>query len=172
MRTKVIVMSMVMIAAMGTMMLFAGTVCAETSEMGLTGAMGLVKTLTGQLDVTEKQATGGAGALFNMARGLLPETEYGQVAGAIPGIGDLIKAAPDISKASAQASDKISGLTRGLGAVTSAVDNAQKYTAVYEQFKALGLDTEMVSKFVPVILSFVQSTGGEAVVNILKSVWE
>lgn len=151
---------------------FTDTVRAASIAADPAGAMGLVKALTGQLDVTEKQATGGAGALFNMAKGLLSETDYGKVVGAVPGIGDLIKAAPDISAASSRASDKISGLTQGLGAVTDAVDNAQKYAAVYEQFKSLGLDTEMVSQFVPVILSFVKSTGGKTVMNILKSVWE
>ena len=71
----------------------AGIVCAEAS-----GTMDLVKMLTSQLGVTEPQATGGAGALFGMAKGALSETDYGQVAGAIPGIGDLIKAAPAVSE--------------------------------------------------------------------------
>ena len=165
-------------------MLFAGSVRSETEPSPGTGesmaagdavpagAMALVNLLTDRLDVTEKQASGGAGSLFNMARGLLSETDYGKVAEAVPGIGDLIKAAPEVSQASSRASDKISELTQGLGAVTDAVDNAKKYAMVYEQFKKLGLDTEMVSKFIPVILSFVESSGGESVMKILKSVWE
>lgn len=148
----------------------AGNVSAE--EAATDGGMGLVKMLTSQLGVTEKQATGGAGSLFEMAKGRLSETDYGKVAGAIPGIGDLIKAAPKVSEATKQASDQVSELTKGLGSLTNAMDSAKKYAAVYEQFKKLGLDTDMVSKFIPIILSFVQSSGGETVVNILKSVWE
>jgi hypothetical protein len=174
----------ILAAVFVAVMFFAGAARAESGQALETaesqavgeatpaGAMALVNLLTDRLDVTEKQASGGAGSLFNMARGLLSETDYGQVAEAVPGIGDLIKAAPDVSQASSRASDKISELTQGLGAVTDAVDNAKKYAVVYEQFKKLGLDTDMVSKFIPVILSFVESSGGETVMKILKSVWE
>lgn len=167
-----------------------GSVCAETSDamkaienaatgeaaptqaaVG-TGAMDLVGMLTGQLGVTEPQATGGAGSLFAMAKGMLSESDYGQVATAIPGIGDLIKAAPAVSESTAKQSDKMSGLTQGLGSITKAVDSAGKYAAVYDQFKQLGLNTDMVSQFVPVILQFAESSGGETVMNILKSVWQ
>jgi hypothetical protein len=145
----------------------AGSVCAETS-----GTMDLVKMLTSQLGVTEPQATGGAGALFDMAKGALSETDYSQVAGAIPGIGDLISAAPAVSESTSENSDKMAGLAGGLGSLTKAVDSANKYAAVYDQFKQLGLNTEMVSKFVPVVLSFANSSGGESVMNLLKSVWQ
>ena len=148
------------------MSLFAGIVCAETS-----GTMDLVKMLTSQLGVTEPQATGGAGALFDMAKGALSESDYGQVASAIPGIGDLISAAPAVSESTSKNSDKMAGLAGGLGSLTTAVDSANKYAAVYDQFKQLGLNTEMVSKFVPVVLSFANSSGGESVMNLLKSVW-
>lgn len=145
----------------------AGIVCAETS-----GTMGLVKLLTNQLGVTEPQATGGAGALFGMAKGALSETDYGQVAGAIPGIGDLMNAAPAVSKSTSDVSGKIGGLAGGLGSITKAVDSANKFAAVNDQFKQLGLDAGMVSQFIPVLLSFANSAGGESVMNILKSVWQ
>lgn len=145
----------------------AGTVCAETSA-----AMNLVKMLTDQLGVTEPQAAGGAGALFNMAKGALPESDYGQVTDAIPGISDLIKAAPAVSKSTAKTSDKMSGLAGKMGSMTKAIDSASKFAAVNDQFKQLGLDPAMVSKFIPVLLSFSESAGGETVMNILKSVWQ
>ncbi len=146
---------------------FAGIVCAETST-----TMDLVKMLTSQLGVTQSQATGGAGALFDMAKGALSETDYGQVTGAIPGIGDLITAAPAISESTSDVSGKIGGLAGGLGSITKAVDSANKFAAINDQFKQLGLDADMVSKFIPVLLSFANSAGGESVMNILKSVWQ
>lgn len=145
----------------------AGIVCAETS-----GTMDLVKMLTSQLGVTEPQATGGAGALFDMAKGALSETDYGQVASAIPGIGDLIKAAPAVSESTTGTSDKIGGLATGLGSITKAVDSANTFAAVNDQFKQLGLDADMVSQFIPVLLSFANSAGGESVMKILQSVWQ
>jgi len=178
----------VLIALFSFLMMFfssVGIVCAETSVMadtvaaaasaatgGASGTMDLVKMLTSQLGVTESQASGGAGSLFNMAKGMLSEEDFGQVSGAIPGIGDLINAAPEVSESTAGTSDKMAGLAKGLGSVTKAVEGANKYAAVYDQFKQLGLNTEMVSQFVPVLLSFANSAGGESVMNILKSVWQ
>ncbi len=143
---------------------------AETAEGA--GAMDLVGMLISQLGVTEPQAKGGAGSLFDMAKGALPESDWTQVASAIPGVKDLIGAAPAVSEATAEKSDKLSGLTGGLGAVTKAVESANTFAAVNDQFKQLGLNTDRVSQFVPVILSFTESTGGEQVMNILKSVWK
>lgn len=149
------------------------TVAAVTGEPSAgAGAMDLVGMLTSQLGVTETQATGGAGSLFSMAKGLLSESDYGQVVTAIPGIGELISAAPAVSESTAKKSDKMAGLTQGMGSLTKAVDSAGKYAAVYDQFKQLGLKKDMVSQFVPVILEFTESSGGETVMNILKSVWQ
>jgi len=145
----------------------AGMVGAETS-----GTMDLVNMLTSQLGVTEPQATGGAGALFGMAKGALSETDYGQVAGAIPGIEGLINTAPAVSESTSDVSGKIGGLAGGLGSITKAVDSANTFAAVNDQFKQLGLDAGMVSQFIPVLLSFADSAGGESVMNILKSVWQ
>ncbi|MBC2717281.1 MAG: DUF2780 domain-containing protein [Desulfobacteraceae bacterium] len=166
MKTKKIT---ILIAVFSFLLMFfsAGIVCAETS-----GTMDLVKMLTSQLGVTEPQAAGGAGSLFDMAKGMLSETDYGQVAGAIPGIGDLIKAAPAVSESTADASDTMAGLAGGMGSITKAVDSANKFAAVNDQFKQLGLNADMVSQFIPVLLSFANSTGGESVMNILKSVWQ
>jgi len=149
------------------MIFAAGSVCAETST-----TMDLIKMLTSQLGVTKTQASGGAGALFDMAKGALSETDYSQVVNAIPGIGDLIKSAPAVSESTTGTSDTMAGLTKGLGAVTEAVDSANTFAAVTDQFEQLGLDAGMVSQFIPVLLSFAESAGGESVVNILKSVWQ
>ena len=163
----------------------AGIVCAETSVTADTvaaaasavtgeasGTMDLVKMLTSQLGVTEPQASGGAGSLFKMAKGMLSEEDFGQVSGAIPGIGDLMNSAPVVSESTAGTSDKMAGLAQGLGSVTKAVEGANKYAAVYDQFKQMGLNTEMVSQFIPIVLSFANSAGGESVMNILKTVWQ
>ncbi len=169
--------------------LFSGVVFAETSETvkaieniateeaisssatTTAGAMDLADTLSSQLGITKDQAAGGAGALFNMAKDKLSGDDYAQLANAIPGIGELIEAAPAVSTATAETTDKVTGVTQGLGSLTKTIEGAKKYADVYDQFKQLGLDTDMVSQFVPKILSFSESAGGETVMNILKSVW-
>ena len=149
---------------------FTGTVYAESS-----GAMGLVGLLTDQLDVSEDQASGGAGALFKMAKGSLPKSDYGKVSDAIPGIGDLIQSAPEApeaSEASGGLSEKIAGAKEGLGGLSKTVDNVNKLAAVKDQFSQLGMGGDMVSKFIPVILKYADSKGGETVMNLLKGAWQ
>ena len=146
---------------------FTGTVSAESG-----GAMELVSLLTGQLDVTENQASGGAGALFKMAKDSLSETDYGKVADAIPGIGSLIQSAPKPSESASGLSAKMTGAQEGLGALSKAAENVNKLATVKDQFSQLGLDSDMVSKFIPVILKYADTKGGETVMNLLKGVWQ
>ena len=54
----------------------------------------LVGRLTKELSVTPEQATGGAGALFGLAKTRLKPDEFGQVSKAVPGMDGLLQAAP------------------------------------------------------------------------------
>ena len=136
------------------------------------GAMKLVGILANQLDVSENQATGGAGALFQTAKESLPENDYKKLSDAIPGISQLIQAAPEVSESTKRMTDKISGAKEGLGSLATTAKNVNRLAAVKNQFSQLGLDTEMVSQFIPIILNFANSAGGETVMNLLKGVWQ
>ncbi len=142
-------------------------ICAESS-----GAPELVGLLTNQLGITESQASGGAGALFQMAKGSLPESDYLKVAEAIPGIDTLIQSAPAVSSSNKGVSGQIDGFAKGLGSITRTADNVNKMAMVTDQFSKLGLDPGMVSQFIPIILNYANSKGGETVMNLLKSVWQ
>ncbi len=134
--------------------------------------MGLVGILTSQLGVTESQAAGGAGALFGMAKGALSDSDYGQVAGALPGIEDLISQAPHVSQKKSDLAGKLGGVTAGMGSLKSVADSASGMALVNDQFAKLGLDAGMVSQFIPIVLSYANSAGGETVMNLLKGVWK
>lgn len=144
---------------------FSGAVCAETS-----GSMDLVQLLTSKLGVTDKQATGGAGSLFSMAKDSLSETDYGKVAEALPGISELIQSAPKVSDSTAGLSKKMGGVSAG--SMTKAVESANKLKVVTDQFSKLGLDQSKVSQFIPIALEYANSKGGESVMNLLKGVWQ
>lgn len=136
------------------------------------GAMDLVGMLTSQLGVTEPQAAGGAGALFGMAKGALSESDYGQVAGALPGIADLVSQAPEISKKKSDMAGQLGGMTAGMGSLKGIADSVGGMALVTDQFAKLGLDEGMVSQFIPIILSYANSAGGETVMNLLQGVWK
>jgi hypothetical protein len=119
----------------------------------------LVGQLTKQLSVTPKQAAGGAGALFGLAKTKLPADQFSQVANVVPGMDGLLKAAPKVKQsAAANAMGSMTGaLPGGLGGLGS----------VASQFKTLGLSPDMVTKFVPVMTQFVQTKGGAGVADLL-----
>jgi hypothetical protein len=112
--------------------------------------------LTKELNVTQEQATGGAGALFGLAKSRLKPEEFGQVSDAVPGMDGFLEAAPKQGGGSA------------LGSLGSALSGGQGGLAsVAGAFGSLGLSPNMVSKFIPVIKQFVQSKGGADVASLL-----
>ena len=113
----------------------------------------LVGQLTKQLSVTPDQASGGAGALFNLAKSRLSPDEFRKW-GAVPGMDGLLKAAPKAESGGSSAlgslGSKLPGGTGGLASVAGS-------------FQSLGLSPDMAAKFVPVLTKFVESKGGASV---------
>ena len=127
--------------------------------------MDLIQQLTQNLQVDETQAKGGAGLIFKMAKEQLGDGEFTQVASAVPGVSSLIGEAPSGGKGIAGA---IGGLAGAVGGGSGG--QLSNMAALAGGFSQLGLNPGMASKFVPIILSFTQSQGGEGVKNILAKV--
>jgi hypothetical protein len=119
----------------------------------------LVGQLTQQLSIPPAQATGGAGALFSMAKSRLPAGDFSKVAAAVPGMGSFLKAAPSTngSTASSALSSLSGSLPSGMGGLASTAG----------AFEKLGLSPTMAGKFVPVLTQFVQAKGGSEVASLL-----
>jgi hypothetical protein len=115
--------------------------------------MELIDQLTKNLGVNETQAKGGAGLLFKLAKEKLGGGDFAKVAAAVPGVDNLIGAAPS------------AGVLGGLGKIFG---GAGGLASLAGGFSKLGLDSGMIGKFLPVILSFVQSKGGDAVKGLLE----
>lgn len=125
--------------------------------------MELIQQLTQGLSVDETQAKGGAGLIFKMAKEKLGDGKFAQVASAVPGVSSLMGEAPEAGKGLAGA---IGGLAGAVGAGGSVANIA----SLAGGFSQLGLNPGMATKFVPIILSFVQSKGGDGVKDILAGV--
>ena len=125
--------------------------------------MELIELLTNNLGVPEDQAKGGAGLLFNLAKEKLGESDFSQLAQHVPGINELISTAP-----------KSGGLGAALGGLASSIGgDASKFGSIASLasgFSELGLDSGMVGKFIPIILSFVEGKGGSGVKDLLEKV--
>lgn len=125
--------------------------------------MELVQMLTSQLGVTEKQAEGGSGLLFKMAKEKLSAGEFSQVTSAVPGVESMMSSAPETGGVSGALGGLVSSLGGGAGQLGDLASLAGG-------FKNLNLDPGMVGKFIPVLMSFVQSKGGDAARDILAKV--
>ena len=117
----------------------------------------LVGALSKEIGATPEQSAGAAGALFGVAKSRLKADEFSQIAGAVPGMDSLLKAAPAASGG-------------GLGAVAGLSQlggSAGSMAAAAQAFSKLGLSPDMVGKAIPVLTSFVTKSGGANVGSLL-----
>jgi hypothetical protein len=126
--------------------------------------MELVQQLVEQLGISEEQAKGGAGLLFSLAKDKLGSGEFSQITDSVPGVDDLIGAAPESG-----------GLVSSLGGLASAFggkgDGLGNLASLASGFSNLGLDSGMIGKFVPVVLSFIQGQGSDQASNLLSNLF-
>ena len=125
--------------------------------------MELIQMLTSQLGISDEQASGGAGLIFKMAKDTLGGDDFSQVSSAIPDIENLISSAP----ASGGLGNALGGLASSLGGDAGQLGNLASLAG---GFKKLNLDSGLMSKFIPVVMSFVQSKGGDSIKGILEKV--
>jgi hypothetical protein len=119
----------------------------------------LVGQLVNELGITPRQAEGAAGSLFGVAKSRLGADDFAKVAGAVPNMEGLLKAAPAAdAKAAAAAALAGSGTgAGGLGTMAAAAGAMSK----------LGLKPDMIAKLTPALVKFVQTKGGAEVASLL-----
>ncbi len=129
---------------------------AQPAAATATASPELVGALAKELGSTPQQAEGAAGALFGLAKSKLSPGDWSQVAGAVPGMDGLLKAAPAAAASGASGAGALAGAA-GVGGLSS----------VAGAFTKLGLKPEMAMKAVPVLTNFVSKSGGPAVGQLL-----
>ncbi|MFO7558444.1 MAG: DUF2780 domain-containing protein [Desulfobacterales bacterium] len=123
---------------------------------------GLISLLTSNLGVSEKQAEGGAGSIFNIAKQSLSDNDFSSIAQVVPGIEKMMAAAPE-EKTSSGFFDRISSIFGGQS------DKVEKLSKLKDSFQELGLSGDMVGKFMPIILDYVKEKGGEKLMSTLQN---
>jgi hypothetical protein len=118
----------------------------------------LIQNLTNQLGITTEQATGGAGALFNLAKSQLTSEDFSQIAAAVPDIDNLIAAAPAVTESTTGAVSSMLGSESGLGSLASLASS----------FSKLGLSSDMIGQFTPIVLDYLQQAGGTNLMEMTK----
>lgn len=121
----------------------------------------LVGMLVKQLGVQEGQASGGAGLLLKLAKDKLGGADWQKVAGAVGDADQLVQSAPQPGGAA--------GLLGGLASAMGAGKLGDLATLA-GGFEKLGLNKDMIAKFVPVVLNFLQNKGGADIVAMVGKV--
>ena len=144
---KAIIIKIITLMAIGIFSI-SSPASADTSK--------LIGSLVDKLGVSEEQATGGAGAVFNEAKNNMDPGDYTQLLKAMPGIDSLISSAPGVGGLAGKASSLLGG-------------SAGSMTGLADSFSKLGLSPDMVNQFVPIIMDYVQSEGGQQAMTLLKN---
>jgi hypothetical protein len=116
----------------------------------------LVGMLMKELDISNDQAMGGAGALFNFAKEGLSSDEFDKVSSAVPDMSGYLNAIPALGGESS---------TGILGKATQTLVGMPAVTAAFEK---LGLSQDMVGLFTPLLVNYVDKKGGKAVGDLLR----
>jgi hypothetical protein len=124
--------------------------------------MDLVGLLTKNLGVSKAQATGGAGAIFDTASQKMSVADFAKVKAAMPEVQALMDAAPKAEKDAGT----LGGISSLIGKKGNDMSSIPKLIA---SFSKLGLDGDMVGKFVPIVLNYAQTKGGNGIFSLLES---
>lgn len=133
------------------------------SNTASAGASDLLSSLTSQLGVTEEQAMGGAGAIFDYAKDNLSAEDFAKIASGIPGMDGLLSAAPAGGSGSmlGQAGSMLGGSAGSMGGLASLAG----------AFESLGLSADTVSQFLPLVYDFVGESSGSDALGLLKGLF-
>lgn len=132
--------------------------------------MDLVNEVTKQLNVTEDQAQGGLGSIFTAVQQNLSGDDFGKLTGALPGITDLIAKVPQTNTAGGGLAGMAGAALNAFGASNSSLGKVAALAQVAGQFKSIGLDADMVAKFLPIVMKFANSQGGDIAKKLLEKV--
>lgn len=143
-----------------------------------TSQMSLTDMLTRQLGISQNQALGGAGAIFQTAQGNMDPQSFATLSQSVPEMDNMLDAAPALLPDSVSSmtdgmapmigSGAIGDGSGGLGSMMgdSGVSSGASLAASFQQ---LNLSPEMVNQFIPIITDYVSNTGSQAAANLLRS---
>ena len=137
-------------------------IAVEAEKTAQPNIADMVAALTNELGVSESQATGGLGAIFNYAKDNLSAKKFNSISSALPGLSGLLNAAPDTSAKTSK---------HGLGGLMDKAanynDSLKALNEVKKQFSALGLKPEMIGQFVNVTKQYLDTDQGKKIKDTL-----
>lgn len=120
-------------------------------------SVSLTDLLMQRVGVTQAQAQGGAGALFQVAKSQMQASAFSQLSQAVPGMGTLLGAAPALGGGMG------GGLSSMMGGSTGSM------LGLASAFQQQGMSPSMIQQFIPVVVEYVKGTGGNGLASTLSS---
>ncbi|WP_333873870.1 DUF2780 domain-containing protein [Methylobacter sp.] len=123
----------------------------------------LAELLMQRTGVTQAQAQGGAGALFQIAKNKMQADEFTQLEQAVPGMEGMLGAVPALSQPSGGLAGRLSSIAGASGGT------AGNLVSVISAFQQQGMSPAMMQQFIPVVIDYVKTRGNDAMVNTLSA---
>ena len=124
---------------------------------------GLIDMLTQNLSISDKQASGGVGTILNYAQSNLSADKFQTLKSAIPNAQSLIDSAPQNDSTS----NSLNSLVNSFGGDSSSAEMA----SLVSNFSSLGLSSDMIAKFIPIISQYFKSSDNSEAADILSSLF-
>lgn len=122
----------------------------------------LTELLMQRTGVTQAQAAGGAGALFQIAKNKMQADAFAQLEQSVPGLQGMLGAVPALTQSG--------GLAGRLSALAGKSGGTEgDLISVFSSFQQQGMSPAMVQQFIPVVIEYVKAQGNEALVNSLSA---
>jgi hypothetical protein len=125
---------------------------ADSSSMAQAG-LALIPMLTQSLGVTEAQATGGMGSIFQAVQGAMSTSDFNSLSKAVPNMDSLLSAAPAVDTSKKSGGSLLSG---AMDAAAQYGANTKVGAQLVSQFNSLGLSPDMISKFADVATNYLK----------------
>lgn len=119
----------------------------------------LAEELAKQLGITSDQGAAGAGSILRYVKQKLDEDDYKRISDLIPGIHHILTTGPTAADTE---------LVESVAVIES--ENPEVASIVLKNnFDLIGLAPDMVEKFIPIMIDYVKTQGGETDANLLKT---
>ncbi len=112
--------------------------------------------------MTQAQAQGGAGALFQIAKSKMHAGSFSQLEQSVPDMHGMLGTVPALSQQSGLAG-QLSSLAGASGGTAGSL------IAAASAFQQQGMSPAMIQKFIPVLVDYVKAHGNDALVNTLSA---
>ena len=123
----------------------------------------LTELLMQRTGVTQAQAQGGAGALFQIAKDKMQADAFNQLEQSVPGIEGMLAAVPALSPPTGSLAGRLSSIAGASGGM------AGNLVTVVSAFQQQGMSPAMVQQFIPVVIDYVKTRSNDALVNTLSA---